>query len=390
MDIDTRLSHGGRRFAESLNVVNAPPMRQTTRLFPTMDALRDAEEDGFASMVYGRLGNPTVRELEGLHTELEGGFDTVAVASGLAAISGVLFALLDAGDHALFVDNCFGPTRTFASRELPRLGVLTEFFAPDVGAGLADLLKPETKLVFVESPGTGSFEVADVPAIVAAAKEVGTLVVLDNTWATPLFFDAFGHGVDVTIHSGSKYLGGHSDALIGLIGARTKDAWDRVRRRAQLLGGCPGSEEAWLALRGARTLRLRLRQHEASGLAVARWFQEQPTVHSVLHPALPSCPGHEFWRRDFTGAGSLFGVAFKPDVPWSAVDAFCDALELFGIGHSWGGYESLIAARTLTTCPRVARALPTGPVVRIYIGLEAVDDLLTDVDQAMARMSVTA
>ena len=379
---DTKLVHGGRRKEWLGGMVNVPVSRTSTVLFDDVESLEASypPRDGVAS--YGRHGTPTQWSLAEALTELEPGAEgTMLYPSGVAAISAVLLALLDPGDEVLMVDSAYGPTRSFCDTVLKRFGVTTIYYDPMIGAGIAALIGEKTKAVFMESPGTHSFEVQDVPAICAAAKARGLVTLIDNTWATPLFFPAIGMGVDLSILACTKYIGGHADLMLGSVTA-TQPYAERLDKTRRVLGQSVAPDEAWLALRGLRTLQVRLKRHQESALKVAKWLQTHPRVARVLHPALPDCPGHEHWRRDFTGASGLFSFVLDGDK--AARTRLIDALELFGIGYSWGGFESLVVpadpVRTAT------RADYGGPLVRLHVGLEDPEDLIADLEAGLASL----
>lgn len=382
--VASRLASAGRSHGASAVPVNPPVVRASTFLFEKLADFEEASRHPFDGPFYGRVGTPTTFAFEHAIAELEGGHRSIAASSGVAAISAVLLAFLDKGDHLLVVDTVYDPVRRFCNRMLARLGIETTFYDPAAGAGIGELIRPNTKLVYLESPGSGTFEVQDVRAIVAAAKAAGARTAIDNTWATPLFFRPLDHGIDVSIHAATKYIVGHSDAMLGVVTANA-ETYDAVRRATQDLGACAGSEECNLGLRGLRTLAVRLRQHEASALTLARWLERQPQVARVLHPALPSSPGHEFWKRDFSGSSGLFSIELASREP-EAARSFIDALSMFRIGFSWGGYESLV----LPTHPGKSRSLRLwngrGPIVRLQIGLEDTGDLKADLAQALARL----
>ena len=380
---ETRLSHAGRPPIRSLGFVNAPLHRGSTVLYPSV---ADRKAAGGRAMdqawVYGTLGSPTHHALEDVVAEIEGGTRCQIVSTGLAAVTTPLLAFLSAGDHCLMPDSVYGPTRQFCDTMLARMGVSTTYYDPMAEAGaVAALMRPTTRVLYVESPGSHTFEVQDVPALAAVAHAGGAKVLIDNTWGIH-FFQPFRHGVDVSIQALTKYVAGHSDVLLGGVVVANDDDWQVVRRAALELGQYASPDDCWLALRGARTLGIRLERQMASALAVARWLETRPEVSRVLHPALPSCPGHEFWARDFTGACSLFGVVFDPRYTQAAVHAMTDSLALFGIGASWGGYESLILPTTGFVRRSAGSGAFGGELVRLHIGLEAVEDLTADLHAA--------
>jgi cystathionine beta-lyase len=294
-------------------------------------------------------------------------------------------AMLKAGDHVLVTDNVYEPTRIFCDGTLSRLGISTTYYDPLIGSGIASLFKPNTRAVYLESPGSLSFEIHDVPAIAAAAHAHGAVVLMDNTWASPLYFQPLEKGVDLAIQSGSKYIGGHSDLMLGTISAN-RTTWPQLIKTVHAMGLCVGPDDMYLGLRGLRTMGVRLAQHYAAGLSIACWLEARPEVLRVLHPALERHPGHAVWQRDYTGASGLFSVIFKP-MPQAAVFEFVDALSLFGIGASWGGYESLIIPFDCTAVRTATKWAPGGPTVRLHIGLEAVDDLIADLERGFAAMA---
>jgi len=378
---DTRLAHAGRDPARFDGFVNTPIYRGSTVLYPTLQCIEDNAQD----YSYGRLGTPTVDALQTAIAELEGGYATLLTPSGLAAISATLLSFASNGDHILVSDSVYRPTRRFCDNVLKRLGVTTTYYDPLIGGGIAELITDNTKLVFTESPGSQTFEVQDIPAIAEAAHARGAVVVLDNTWATPLYFKPFAHGADVSIQAATKYIVGHADAMLGAI-TTNKKTTSLVARTHDELGLCPGPEDVYLGLRGLRSLSVRLARHQESGLAVAEWLAARPEVERVIHPALPGDAGHALWQRDFTGASGLFAIVLKP-ASHDALAAMLDHLELFGMGYSWGGYESLI----LPFDPRTYRSATTwqveGPALRLHIGLEDVADLKADLDAGFARLA---
>lgn len=386
---ETRLVHTGRdpSAPSHAGMVNTPIFRGSTILSRSLGEWEGRKQPDNPYASYGRFGTPTTRSLESAVAELEGGYRSLVFPSGLAACTHSLLALVRPGDHVLMTDNVYGPTRAFAGGVLARLGVEVEYFAPDAGSAIAAQLRPNTRVVYVESPGTATFEVQDVPAIAEAAHRAGALVVMDNTWASPLFFCAFEHGVDLSIQAATKYLVGHSDAILGVATAN-EQAWDALQHAAHDFGQTAGPDDLYLALRGLRSLSVRMHRHWENGLQLAERLSHHPLVARVMHPALPDDPGHALWRRDFRGASGLFSVALQP-VGRPVLEALFDSLELFGIGLSWGGYESLclpMDAPTRTVRPWM---LP-GPLLRIHAGLESGDDLVRDLLGALDRARTLA
>jgi cysteine-S-conjugate beta-lyase len=383
----TSLSHLGRPHRGTRCFVNPSVTRGSTVLYPSMAERRAAAKQRLdQALIYGTMGNPTHFALEDMVAAIEGGTRCQIVSTGLAAITVPLMAYTKTGDHMLMPDNVYGPARNFASGILARFGVETTFYDPMIDeAGIAALIRDNTTIVYTESPGSHTFEVQDVPAIARAAHARGATVMMDNTWGIH-FFQPFQHGVDVSIQALTKYVGGHSDILLGAITTNGTADWERLRVTASNLGQYASPDDCWLALRGARTLAVRLEHQMKSGLKVATWLSERPEIARVLHPALPSCPGHEIWKRDFTGACSLFGVVFAPDVSLEASHVFAESLRLFGIGASWGGFESL----ALPTSGNITRTAGSGafggPMVRLHVGLEDPGDLIEDLASALAAM----
>ena len=379
---ETRLVTAGRDPQAQKGFVNPAVFHGSTVLYPTAEDLHAHR----AEFTYGRHGSPTTRALQDVMTALEGPQCAgVGLApSGLAAISTTLLSVTKAGDHLLVCDNAYRPTRNFCNGLLARYGVETTYFDPLVGAGIERLFKPNTKAVLVEAPGSQTFEMPDIPAIAAVAHARGALVIDDNTWATPLFHRSLELGVDISMQAATKYIGGHSDIMFGTISANAK-AWPMVQETIRLLGVCAGPDDVYLALRGTRTLAVRLAQHHRSGLEMARWLAARPEVQRVLHPGLESDPGHAIWKRDFTGASGLFSIVLKPVEP-KAVDALLDAVTLFGMGYSWGGFESLIIPFDCEGYRTATKWAPGGPTLRLHIGLENLDDLKADLDRGFAAL----
>ena len=379
----TRLVVGGRDPAANHGFVNPPVHHVSTVLYPTAEDFLARR----ARYLYGRRGTPTSEALEDALRALEGP-DCAGVAllpSGLAAISTALLAVLKAGDHLLVTDSVYQPTRKFCDGMLKRYGVTATYYDPLIGAGIAALIQPNTRAVFVEAPGSLSFEIQDVPAIAAAAHAKDAVVLMDNTWATSLYFRAFEKGVDLSIQAATKYIGGHSDVMLGTVSAN-KATWERLADTVHALGLCVGPDDVYLGLRGLRTMGVRLAHHHQAGMKVARWLAERPEIACVLHPALESCPGHALWRRDFSGASGLFSIVFKP-VAQTAVNAFLNELTLFGIGASWGGFESLAIPFDCAPIRTATKWAPGGPTVRIHIGLEEIDDLIGDLQRGFAAFA---
>lgn len=381
--VDSLLVKAGREHGRSAISVNPPVHRASTYLFETLADFETASKTPFDGPFYGRVGTPTTFAFEQAVCALEGGHRTIATASGVAAIGAALLAFLDRGDHVLVVDTVYEPVRRFCNRMLSRLGIETTFYDPAAGADIAGLVRPNTRVIYLESPGSGTFEMQDLRAIVAVARERGLRTIMDNTWATPVFLQPLALGVDVSVQSATKYIVGHSDAMLGTV-TTTAETYDAVRRSTQDLGACAGSEECNLGLRGLRTLGVRLRRHEASALTLAAWLEEQPQVARVLHPGLPSFAGHDLWKRDFSGACGLFSVELMP-CEAASLRAMVDGLRHFGIGFSWGGYESLVLPVHPET-RQVARWDGQGPVLRLHVGLEAVEDLRDDLAEGLARL----
>jgi cysteine-S-conjugate beta-lyase len=380
---ETKLVTAGRDTKAQKGFVNPPVVRGSTVLYPTAADLH-AHRGEFQ---YGRRGTPTTKALQQALMALEGPQCAgVGLApSGLAAITTTLLAVLKAGDHLLVCDNAYRPTRNFCNGLLARYGVETSYFDPLIGAGIAALFKPNTKAVLLEAPGSQSFEMADIPAIASVAHARGALVIDDNTWATPLYHRSLEQGVDISMQAATKYIGGHSDIMFGTISANAK-AWPLVAEAIQLLGVCAGPDDVFLAIRGLRTLAVRLAQHHRSGLEMARWLAARPEVVRVLHPALETDPGHAIWKRDFTGASGLFSIVLKP-APQKAVDTLLDTVELFGMGYSWGGFESLVIPFDCASYRTATQWAPGGPTLRLHIGLENVSDLQADLERGFAAFN---
>jgi cysteine-S-conjugate beta-lyase len=379
----SRLVHLGRETEQSQGFVNVPPFRGSTVLYPDVATLKSRAQ----RYTYGTHGTPTTDALSSAWSDISGAVGTVLVPSGLSAIVVSLMTGLSAGDHLLMTDSAYRPARTFADKILKRMGIETTYYDPHVGAGIEALMRSNTKAVLTESPGSETLEIQDVPAIAEVAHAHDACVIMDNTWSTPLFFSPHAHGVDMAVEAGTKYLSGHADLLLGLISANER--WfKRLHLCADLMAIPPGPEDVFLALRGLRSMELRLREAERQGLALARWLETRPEVMRVIHPALPGHPDHELWRRDFSGSSGLFSIVLKPTSD-AAVAALLDGLELFGLGYSWGGYESLAVPFDCTTYRTATRFAPGGPTIRFSVGLEDIEDLKADLDRGFKRLRAT-
>lgn len=384
----TVVCHAGRTPEAYHGFLNTPVFNGSTVLFASLDDLEAANAGTLKGYSYGRHGNPTAESLEQCIAALEGAHGALAVSSGVAAVTVPLLAFLNSGDHLLMVDTAYGPTRKFCNQELTRLGVEVTYYDPLIGAGIEALVKPNTRVIFLESPGSLTFEVQDIPAIVAVARKHGIVTMIDNSWATPLYLQPLALGMDISIHSATKYINGHSDQVIGVIAAN-EAAYPRLKRAHGNLGAVPTAHDCYMAQRGIRTLAVRLKYHEASALELAKWFQQRPETVKLLHPAFESCPGHAAWKRDFRGASGLFGVLLKP-YPRKALEAMMNSMRFFKMGYSWGGYESLM----MPFDPRPARSSTQwthdGLCLRLHAGLEDVSDLLQDLEDGLKRLNAAA
>lgn len=381
---DTLIVTTGRNPEENFGIVNPPVYHASTVLYPTLHTVKTRGQP----VTYGRRGTPTTFALQEAIAELEGGFRSVITSSGLSAVTTALLAHLKAGDHLLMVDSVYEPSRHFCDTVLTRYGVDVEYYDPRIGAGISSLLRENTAVVFTESPGSVTFEVQDLPAIAEATHKRGAVVMIDNTWASPLYFKPFEHGADVSIQAVTKYLCGHSDVMMGAI-TTTEEAWKPTLDGHGAIGQCVAPDDVYLVLRGIRTLSVRLERHMATGLRLAEWLATRPEVTRVIHPALPSHPDHAIWKRDFTGASGLFSIELAP-CPEKAVAAFLDDLELFGMGYSWGGFESLIIPQYPAKIRSATKWDAKGQILRIHAGLEDVDDLIADLDAGFARLRAAA
>jgi cysteine-S-conjugate beta-lyase len=376
MKKDTLLTQAGRDPARYEGMVNTPVFRTSTVIFPDLASYEQRPPEGERAVRYGRYGTPTTFALEDAVAQMEGGYRAIAVPSGLAGITAALTAFVKQGDHLLVSDSVYAPTRTFCDKQLARNGVEVEYYDPLIGARIATLLKPNTRVVFCEAPGSLTFEMQDIPAIAEVAHAHGAVVLADTTWGTPYFFRSFERGVDVSIHAATKYIVGHSDVMMGVV-VTNERCWLPVRRTVVNYGYSVSPDDCYLALRGFRTIGVRMKHQMASALHVARWLEQRPEVQRVIYPALENDAGHAIWKRDFDGAASLFACVLHP-LPDSSLAAFVDGLELFGIGSSWGGYESLITVVRAHAYRSATRWNPGGPAVRLHIGLEDPEDLIAD------------
>lgn len=388
MKDDTRIILAGRHPERHGGIVNPPIVRASTVIANTLDewdARKKVRAEDVPGLYYGRHGTPTTQALEEAVADLEGGYRAMVYPSGLAACAMAILSIVKSGDHILVTDSAYDPVRRLAQDYLPRMGVSASFFDPNVGVKIGDLIRRETRAIYLESPGSHTLEIQDVPAICEIAHKRGLKVLMDNTWATPLYFKPLAHGVDLSIQAATKYIVGHSDAMLGIVTAN-KETWPQLRDVTHDLGQTAGPDDSYLGQRGFRSLHVRLQRHWETGLVLAEWLAGRPEVERVIHPALPGDPGHALWRRDFSGASGLFSVVFKP-VENQAFRNFVDSLELFHIGGSWGGYESLI----LPIAPASYRSITSwdykGPAVRLHAGLESASDLVDDLAQGMKVLS---
>lgn len=377
--VETLLTHLGREPDDQFGFVNTPVYRGSTVLFKTLADIESQQQ----RFLYGRAGNPTTEGVETIVTALEGAYRTRLVPSGLAAITIAILSCVEAGDEVLLTDSAYEPGRKFADGFLARMGVTTRYYDPRIGAGLADLITPRTKAVLAESPGSLTFEVQDIPALAEVTRKAGIKLIVDNSWASPLFLQPLSLGADIVIHAGTKMFVGHSDAFAGTI-STTKESWAAVEATRGALGFFTSGDEAYLVARGLRTLAIRMKEHERRTLEIASWLETQPEVSRVYHPALPSHPDHALFKRDFTGSGSLFSFTLKP-APRDSVAAFIDRLSLFTMGYSWGGYESLCTPITPSRIRTAVKWTEEGNMFRLHIGLEGVEDLKADLAAAIER-----
>ena len=388
---DTVLVHAGLHPERNHGIVNPPVYHCSTVIFPTLETLLDTRKDrasgAYEQITYGREGTPTTRAFEEAVVALEGGYRAVTTSCGLGAISASLLAFLKAGDHLLIVDSVYGPARAFCEETLRKFGVDVEYFDPLVGASITGLFRDNTTVVYLESPCSLTFEVMDVPAIATACRARGITTIMDNTWASPIGFHPLAHGVDVSIHAATKYISGHSDLMLG-IAICTEESFVPVKRTASGAGYCGGPDDVYMALRGLRTLALRMKRHQETATHLAGWLQARPEVERVMYPALPQDPGHRLWQRDFMAASGLFGVTFKTFSDRGFAHML-DNLEVFRMGYSWGGFESLVVPTYPATLRSAKEWTAAGPSLRLHAGLEDPDDLIRDLERGLDRMRLT-
>jgi len=382
---ETRATHAGNHPHDNQGVINPPIYRASTILYPDVATLEQVSKDRLSRLAYGRYGTPTVSDLEEAVTALEDGGRAIVLSSGLAAIAATLMNLLQAGDHLLMVDTVYGPVRNVCDRTLKKFGIETTYYSPGIGADIAGLIRPQTRIVYVEAPGSLTFEMQDIPAIARAGHDAGTLVMMDNTWATPVYFKALHRGADIVVHAATKYIAGHSDVMLGIVVCR-EELYRQLKLGIHALGHSASPDDCYLALRGLRTLPVRLARHQEAGLALARWLKARPEVARVMHPALPDDPGHGLWKRDFAGASGLFGVVLKPCAP-AALAAMLDGMRLFGMGASWGGYESLILPVNPAASRTASKWEAAGPTLRLHAGLENIEDIIADLADGFERLA---
>lgn len=386
MKKETRILHAGRNPKDNFGIVNPPVYHASTVTFPSVAAMHKAGENPTEGIYYGRMATPTSQALEEAVASLEGADRAIAVQSGLAAITGAILPFVKTGDHILVTDSAYFPTKKFCDTVLKGFGVETTYYDPMIGSGISALIQDNTKIVFTEAPGSLTFEVQDIPAIAKAAHERDVLVIIDNTWGAGYFFNAFENGCDISVQAATKYIGGHSDVMLGTI-ALHEDLYKKVKTYVYGMGYCAAPDDCYLAQRGIRTLPARLAIHQDNGIKMAKWLKERPEVTRILHPAFKDCPGHEIWKRDFSGACGLFSVVLDEKYNNTAVAAMLDGMELFPMGYSWGGYESLIipfnpqGARQATGWP------DKGPCLRIHAGQENIEDLLADLEKGFVRLN---
>jgi len=387
MKEDTKIVHKGRDPDSNHGIINPPVYHASTIAWGSVAEMQSRRDRRWEPGVYtyGRHGTPTHEALEEAFASVSGGYRSVAVSSGLAAINAAMMAYLAQGDHILMVDCVYGPARNFCDNVIGRFGVETTYFDPAIGSDIKNLIRENTKIVYVEAPGSLTFEMQDIPAIAAEAHKAGCVVIMDDTWSAGIYFKPFENGVDVCAMAATKYIVGHSDVMMGLI-TTTEEQWDKVRPSAAVLGCNSGPDDIYLALRGLRTLKIRLERHQETGLKLAHWLSERPEVARVLHPALEDHPGHDLWSRDFSGASGLFSFILEPSFPEERIHAMLDGMKLYAMGASWGGYESLIMPANPTANRTATSWKAEGQLIRIHAGLEDPDDLINDLEQGFERL----
>ncbi|PCI38263.1 MAG: cystathionine beta-lyase [Rhodospirillaceae bacterium] len=384
---DTRLTTSGRDPEANFGIVNPPVYHASTITFPTVEALHKAEDHKFTQTFYGRYGTPTTFAFQDAVADLEGAEYCIALPSGMAAIAVALIANCKAGDHVLITDGAYSPTLRFARTLLKKFGIDMTVYDPMIGAKISDLMQPNTRMVFTEAPSSITFEVSDISAIAKAAHAGGALVAMDNTWSAGYYFKPFDHGVDISIQAATKYIVGHSDAMLGTVTMNDEKLWKEARITAGALGHAAAPDDCYLGLRGLRTLAVRLPRHQSTGLKLAKWLADRAEVDVVLHPALDSCPGHDIWKRDFTGSTGLFGLVLKEGFDQAAVARMLDGMDLFAMGYSWGGYESLIIPADPGPSRKAYDWGHKGQTLRIHAGLEDPDDLIADLEAGLLRLT---
>ncbi|MEE2746321.1 MAG: cystathionine beta-lyase [Pseudomonadota bacterium] len=384
--INTRIVRTGSNPKNQKGAINPPVVRASTIIFPSVEAMKKAEKNKFDETFYGVHGTPTNFALETAMSEIEGGFRAVSVSSGLAAITTALISFLNAGDQLLMVDSVYGPTRNFCDTILRQFGIETTYYDPLIGRNIEKIITSRTKVIFTESPGSYTFEVQDIPAIVRSAHKHDIKVMIDNTWSAGYFFKPFDHEVDISIQATTKYHAGHADVILGHIITRTEEDWLKVKTNTASLGQAVAPDVSYLALRGLRTLSVRLEEHQKNALKLAHWLENRPEVEKILHPAFSSCPGHEIWKRDFSGSSGLFSIILR-SIPLKKVYNMLNNMEYFSLGYSWGGFESLIIYSDPSNIRSVTQWKAKGPLLRIHVGQENIGDLIDDMERGLKHLS---
>lgn len=388
MKEDTKIVHKGRDPEANFGIINPPVYHASTIAWGSVAEMERRRDNRWEPGIYtyGRHGTPTHEALEEAYAAISGGYRSVAVSSGLAAINAAMLAFLKKGDHVLMVDSCYGPARNFCENIIGRFGVETTYYDPAIGAGIKDLIQDNTRIVYVEAPGSLTFEMQDIPAIAEEAHKAGCVVIMDDTWSAGIYFKPFEHGVDVCAMAATKYIVGHSDVMMGLV-TMNEEHWKTVRASVAAMGANSGPDDVYLALRGLRTIKVRLDRHMQTGITLAKWLQQRPEVDRVLHPALPEHPGHDIWKRDFTGASGLFSFVLKDEFEKPRIDALLDGMKLYAMGASWGGFESLIMPANPTHGRTAVPWTGPGQLIRIHAGLEDPEDLIADLEAGFERLN---